>query len=260
MELLVVIAVIGILMALLLPAVQAARGAARRMSCLNNLHQIGVGLHSYHNVHGSFPPGAIERRNAVEPLVAPHKARQLAWSAFLLRYLEYDAVYQMLDLDTKYSSAENAQGAAMIIPIYVCPSVARTSYLVQGQGACDYGGIMGEDIRTKGSLGNGVMLDDVAVSISEIRDGTSTTLIVSEDSVGKDRQWINGENVFVVTYPINYPDPIILRFDNEIRSEHPGGANALFCDGSVRFLQEQMDLDVLAAICTRAGGEITTEF
>jgi len=96
------------------------------------------------------------------------------------------------------------------------------------------------------------MLYTRAISIADIRDGTSNTLIVSEDSAWGDGQWINGLNVFDQAYPINRAPA----FENDIRSEHPGGAFGLFCDGSVRFLTETMELETLAAICTRAGGEV----
>ena len=104
------------------------------------------------------------------------------------------------------------------------------------------------------------MLYEQAIRIAQIRDGTSTTLIVSEDSAWADGQWINGMNIFDQAYAINYEPPPGTYKENEIRSEHTGGANGLFCDGSVRFLTEQMDLKTLAAICTRAGGEIVGEF
>ena len=94
---------------------------------------------------------------------------------------------------------------------------------------------------------------DEAIAIRDIPDGTSATLIVSEDSNWPDGQWINGRNIFDQAFPINKAP----RFENDIRSRHPLGANALFCDGSATFLSQDMDLLVLAAICTRHGGETT---
>lgn len=250
-ELLVVVAIVGVLIALLLPAVQAAREAARHVSCCNNLRQIGIALHAYHEVHESFPPGGIERRSARYP-----QGRQLAWSVFLLPHLEQRSLYETLDLSRAFDAPENAQAAARVIPTYLCPSVPRASNLVQGRGACDYGGIYGERITGPNFPPKGTMIYKRAISISEICDGTAHTLIVSEDSAWHDGQWINALNVFDQAFPINRAPP----FENDIRSNHPGGANGLFSDGSVRFLNENMELSTLAAICTRNGGEVVGEF
>lgn len=250
-ELLVVIAVIGVLIALLLPAVQAAREAARRISCFNNLHQMGIGLHNYHLALGSFPPGGIEPR-----MSRLSKGRQLAWSAFLLPYLEQSPLHGKIDFGKAFDAPENAAAAATVVSTYICPSSPRGSTLVEGRGPCDYGGIYGQKLIGSDSPPNGTMYYNHATTIAEIRDGTSNTLMISEDSGFQDGQWINGLNVFEVAWPINQGPA----FDNEIRSKHPGGANGLFADGSARFLKESMDRQILAAICTRSGGEAVGEF
>ncbi|MFW6169276.1 MAG: DUF1559 domain-containing protein [Planctomycetota bacterium] len=253
-ELLVVIAIIGILVALLLPAVQAAREAARRASCQNNLRQIGIGLHHYHDALSSFPIGSLEMRYLRNPdgsLRHPNGV-QMAWSALLLPFVEQKPLHDMIDFSKGYDSPENAEAAAQVLPLYICPSVPRTSQYVRGRGAIDYGGIYGERITSPNSPPKGTMLYTRAMTIADIKDGTSHTLIISEDSAGRDGEWINGLNIFDQAYPINQAPA----FENDIRSEHPGGALGLFSDGSVRFLSETMELDVLAAICTRAGREI----
>jgi len=250
-ELLVVITIIGILIALLLPAVQAARAAARRMSCSNNLRQIGIGLHNYHAALGCFPPGGLEPRSPKWP-----QGRQLAWSVFLLPYVEQQPLYDALDTGKAFDHADNAEAAAAILSLYVCPSVPRGMELREGRGPCHFGGIYGERISSPNNPPKGTMLYDQAISIRDISDGTSHTLAISEDSGFTDGQWINARNVFDQAFGINQaPD-----FENDIRSEHAGGANGLFADGSVRFLSESMALETLAAICTRAGGEIVEEF
>jgi prepilin-type N-terminal cleavage/methylation domain-containing protein/prepilin-type processing-associated H-X9-DG protein len=255
-ELLVVVAILVALIALLLPAVQAAREAARQVSCGNNLRQIGIGLHGYHEVHGCFPPGGIERRlSRLET-----KKRQIAWSAFLLPFVEQEAVHRMIDFGKAFDAEENREAAAQVLPIYLCPSVPRSSTRIAGRGACDYGGIYGQRLTGPNSPPNGSMLYDRAISIQQIEDGTTTTLIVSEDAAWKDGQWINALNVFEVAHAINPPDTPYTLMDNEIRSKHPGGANGLFGDGSVRFLNENMQREVLAAICTRNGREVVGEF
>ena len=246
-ELLVVIAIIGLLIGILLPAIHAARQSARRTHCQNNLRQIGIGLLAHHEASGHFPVGGIELRFNGDP-----KLRQLAWSAFLLPYIEQQNVHDRLDLTTAYDSADNAAGAATIISTYVCPSSRRGPRLIKGRGPCDYGGIYGERIVSRNNPPLGPMLYDIQISQSHIRDGVSNTMIVSEDSQFDDGQWINGRNLFDQAFPINAaPD-----FENDIRSEHPGGAFGLRADGSVDFLDEQMDLSVLAALCTRDNGDI----
>lgn len=249
-ELLVVIAIIGLLAALLLPAVQAAREAANRAQCLNNLHQMGVALHNYHDSYRSFPPGGIEPR----PLWP--KGRQYAWSAFLLPQLEQGSMNAEIDFNKPFDDPANAVAAARIVPIYLCPSTPHGSPLVQGRGACDYGGIYGERIVSPNNPPKGIMLYDQALGFADVVDGTSFTLIISEDANFPDGQWINGRNVFDQAFAINQAP----KFENDIRSLHPGGANGVFCDGSARFLPETMPLDILAAICTRAGREVVGEF
>jgi prepilin-type N-terminal cleavage/methylation domain-containing protein/prepilin-type processing-associated H-X9-DG protein len=245
-ELLVVIAIIGLLVGLLLPAVQMVREAARRVTCANNLHQIALGLHSYHASHEEFPVGAIEWRLRPDPT-----KRQLAWSAFLLPYVEQKNVSDQLDLNFAFDSSRNSIAAATIIPVFICPSGQRGSQLSSGRGPCDYGGIYGERISSPNNPPKGTMLLDVAVAIRDVTDGTSNTLIVGEDSGWSDGQWINGRNIFDQAFPINDAPG----FENDLRSEHPSGVNVSWCDGHVSFLPETMDLKVLAAICTRRGGE-----
>lgn len=252
-ELLVVIAVLGVLVALLLPAVQAARAAARRMSCGNNLHQIGVGLLGYHGSFGCFPPGGIEPRG---PAHIDTWSRQHAWSAILLPFVEQKQVYDMIDFSRPSYAPENAEAAARVLSIYLCPDVPRDAFVRNGSAVCDYGGIYGERITGPNSPPKGVMLYNDAVSLSDITDGASHTLIISEDSDWGDMQWINGRNVFDQAYGINARPTPERPMENEIRSRHPGGANGLMCDGAVRFLDDGMDLAALAAICTRAGGEV----
>ena len=251
-ELLVVLFIIGLLGAMLLPAIQAARESARRTQCINNLRQIGVALHKYHDANHYFPPGGIEWR----PFRSTKGERQLAWSAFLLPQLGEQILYHSLNLDRGFDSAENSTSARTVLSVYLCPSSGRPSELVEDRGACDYGGIYGERIRSPNNPPKGTMLYDLSVSLRMIKDGPSRTLIVAEDSRWGDGQWINGRNIFDQAYAINAAP----HYENDIRSDHPGGAIGLFADGSARFLDERLDLRILAAICTRAGREVVDDF
>jgi prepilin-type N-terminal cleavage/methylation domain-containing protein/prepilin-type processing-associated H-X9-DG protein len=259
-ELLVVITIIGMLVALLLPAVQAAREAARRATCLNNLHQIGLGLQNYHSVHASFPPGCIQ------PAFMISNGRQFAWSALLLPYIEQQPLSTAIDFSQPCYAAVNAAPAAVVLSMYVCPSNARSSAWVEGRAATDYSGLYGENIPPHPAgwvAENGMMVYDQAFRIRDVTDGTSNTLIVAENSrfpVLAGDQWINGLNIMDADYAINYIPPNPQLWEHDIRSEHPGGANAALCDGSARFLSETLDVNTLKAILTRAGGEVVGPF
>jgi type II secretory pathway pseudopilin PulG len=244
--LLVVIAIIGILIGMLLPAVQMVRESARRTSCLNNLRQTSIGLQAYHAALEEFPVGAIEWRSGGDKT-----KRQLAWSIHLLPFLEQDNVHRQLDLNTPFDSPENAHGAAQILSVFICPSGVRGATLVDGRGPCDYGGIYGERINSPNNPPKGIMIHDIAIRLADVTDGSSNTLIVAEDSGWGDGQWINGRNIFDQAFKINQAPS----FENDIRSEHPSGANATRADGSVMFISENTDLQTLGAICSRAGGE-----
>jgi prepilin-type N-terminal cleavage/methylation domain-containing protein/prepilin-type processing-associated H-X9-DG protein len=246
-ELLVVMAIVGLLLGLLLPALGASRQAARRLQCQSNLHQLGIGLHAYHTARGSFPIGGVEWRPP-----GNRTRRQLAWSAFLLPFIDQQSLFASLDLSVPFDSPRNAAGAAQVVPVYVCPASLRGAQRVEGRGPCDYGGIYGERITSPNDPPKGTMLYDEPVSLRDISDGAGKTLIVAEDSRFDDGQWINGRNIFDQAFAINAAPP----HENDIRSEHGAGANGLLCDGSVRFLPEITDLIVLASLCTRAGGEV----
>jgi len=264
-ELLVVVAIIGILITLVLPAVQAARETARRAQCQSNLRQIGIALHAYHDAHGEFPIGCIDKR---VPSTNP-AGLQLAWSATLLRQLEEDSLWQQVDFAYAYDSARNEAAAFTVVATYLCPSTQRMASGREGAivsppaalssgyrgAAIDYGGIYGA-ARIAPSA-NGVFLYDRAVKLSEVTDGVSHTVAVAEDSgrgwprFPQNGEWINGENIFDVGSDVNTVQ------DNEIWSDHPGGAMLLWCDGSATFLAETVELTVLKSLCTRAQDETT---
>lgn len=279
-ELLVVITIIGLLLGLLLPAVNMAREAGRRMSCQNNQKQLGIALHLHHTAFKKFPWGGYMHPNVYVngKIVDGERARGFAWSAYLLPHVEQQALYDQLDFNTMYSMGVNDELAKTHLSVFVCPSARRnepqeaTVYVASGKtvrtkkatyGLSHYGGIYGERIAWQGRKTpipndppRGTLLYDKQVSDRDIRDGMSQTLIVGEDSSWDDGQWISSLNVMDQCGAIN--DPAIV--ENEIRSDHNGGANVLFCDGHIDFLTDELSLEVLAAICTRAGKEIIAEW
>jgi prepilin-type N-terminal cleavage/methylation domain-containing protein/prepilin-type processing-associated H-X9-DG protein len=256
-ELLVVTTIIGVLIAILLPAVQSARESARRITCSNNLHQIALGLQHYHTAMGCFPAGC-----------AGVGGNKIAWCAFLLPYIEQENVHSIFHFDKPYDSAENSDATHRVIATFLCPSTYRTPpdrdgsvtakhnhngtpHPSDGMACTDYGGMYGWS-NSAGSK-YGVMVYDRAITMAEIRDGTSETIAVVEDT-GRgwkmDAEWANGQNIFDETGPINYSQ------NNEMWSDHVGGVNAAFCDGSAHFLSELLDVKVVEALCTRDSGEI----
>lgn len=247
-ELLVVVAVVAGLLAVLLPAVQAAREAARRTVCSNNLRNIGCALHGHLLAHGAFPVGCLEWKPG-----RGGRKRCLAWSCLILPWLEEESLANRLDLERPYDDPANAEAAATPLAVFVCPSADRAGAGVGGLGRSDYGGIAGERIASPNSPMKGPLVHDRRYAVREIPDGLSKTLFVGECGSGRwdDGQWINGRNLFDQAYAINHPT-----WEDELRSLHAGGgAEGLFGCGAVRFLDESTDPAVLAAICTRAGGE-----
>jgi prepilin-type processing-associated H-X9-DG protein len=249
-ELLVVVAVVAALIALLLPAVQTARESGRRTACLNNLRHQGCALHGHLLARGRFPVGCLEWKWGSTPRPAN---RCLAWSAFILPWLEEQTVFEQIEFTRPFDDPANAAAGAAMIPVFICPAADRVGGLVGGLGRCDYGGINGERIVSPNNPEKGGLIHDRSFAPHEFTDGLSKTLLVGECAAGPwaDAQWINGRNLFDQAYAVNWPT-----WEDELRSRHPGGAQALFGDGAVRFFADTTDLRVLAALCTRAGGEV----
>lgn len=216
-------ATIGILTGLLLPAVQAARDAARRASSVNNLKQIVIAMHQYHDHHSEMPPRVIKRASDDEPL--------LSWRVALLPYLEQEELYNQFHLDEPWDSPHNEALIAKMPAIFANPSRrlprGKTVYIrPQGEGL-------------PGSLDK--------VGFRNITDGTSNTIAILE----VDEQ-----------HAVNWTEPTDFDFDeaeeliSEIFPTQQSGANAAFYDGSIRFLSSEIDPAVLKALMTHGGGEV----
>ena len=245
MELLVVVAIIGILVSLLLPAVQFAREAARQTSCRNNQHQIGIALQAYHNLHRSLPIGCLQWRFWGQPSTR----KNLAWSAFLLPQMGEQTLYEAVDFDYAYDHPRNKKAAETVVESYLCPTEIPEGF---GRAEISYGGLYGERL-VDSRPDDGVFLYERPIRFRDCLDGLSVTMANGEDMVGPDSEWINGGNVFVQSHPIN--DDQAWVGDNEIRSLHPAGAMVLFLDGSVHLLNESLDRIVLGQLITRDGHE-----
>ena len=259
-ELLVVIAIIAVLIALLLPAVQAAREAARRIGCVNNLKQIGLALHGYHDVQGTFPAGGWIKLFG-QPTT---NNMNIGWSAVILTWVEQRALYDSLNLTLPYSHGVNSTAAYTSLQVYLCPSEPRKTLWNKVPGDlhdaadADYGGMYGErglsSPASKNDPARGSMIFNQNVGIATIVDGLSSTIQVGEAPEAVNALWASGHNVFDQSASINARPP--LELGEELTSQHPGGVNVLLGDGSVRFLKNSINNQTLAGLCTRNGGEV----
>lgn len=301
-ELLVVIAIIGILISLLLPAVQAAREAARRTTCKNNLHQIGLAFRVYDNTNKCLPPSRLG---------GDQDAHFISTFFLTLPYLEEGNAVALFDTSKKYNTSTSNSGtgwsnqdvASMQMSVYRCPTMNLPREVPDPSPTCGESGAPGSYAVCTGSdttffltgvagaitpPHNGAIIHPYwgKTSIGKITsaDGTSKTLLVGEMNYGlKNYMWSGGckpsntvkwgETRWAVGYPgitwgsskgalntteVNPSLPYDPAYDS-FRSDHGGGVNFAFCDGSVRFLGEGISPSILNAMATRAGGEAIGE-
>lgn len=184
-ELLVVIAIIAILIALLLPAVQQAREAARRTQCRNNLKQIGIALHNYHDTFRTFPPGYIARNvSAMQPASA-ETGPGFGWATLLLPMLEQRNLYDSIDFTLDAVDEPNRTLGATVLPGFLCPTdPAPDKFPLPGGmliGSSNYVGIYGYgSVTMMPGQGTGVFFRNSAIRFRDITDGTSNTICVGE--------------------------------------------------------------------------------
>jgi len=285
-ELLVVIAIIGVLVGLLLPAVQAARESARRTSCVNNLKQIGIALLNYENSRKCLPPGYLSQFDSNGTDMGPG----WGWAAMILPQLESNAVYQALNFSLPIEDPSNT-ARLLAVPGYLCPSDDVPGVWPAQQGAangapgptvCDvssanYVGVFGTG--EPGVGGDGVFFRNSQITLKQITDGTSKTLAVGEraDELG-DATWV-GSVTGAMLFPdetntVAQPVPeagasMVLGHAgegigpgqpggdvNQFYSMHGLGANFLFADGHVSYLDATINYQMYIALATRAGGEL----
>ncbi|QDT31652.1 DUF1559 domain-containing protein [Thalassoglobus polymorphus] len=294
-ELLVVIAIIAILVALLLPAVQQAREAARRTSCRNNLKQIGIAIHNYHDVYSQFP-------NANTGGMSYSSLEGSSLFTSILPMVEQASAYQQYDFNQGNSAPANQEVVGQMLPFYLCP----TSPLRRPVPGCDSDngrapGNYAVSIGTKDfnqywsfygmprpNLDGAIVYTDSSPGKTKFRDftdGTSNTIMIGEtaynlpdyvfssgDCMGQPRYsftyWSNpfpGSTAATTEYDFNphdFADDGIFdsNWTRSFRSDHVGGVHFAFADGSVHFLSENIDAGLLDSLATRGGGEVVSDF
>jgi prepilin-type N-terminal cleavage/methylation domain-containing protein/prepilin-type processing-associated H-X9-DG protein len=292
-ELLVVIAIIAILIGLLLPAVQKIRAAANRMKCSNHLKQWGLAMHNYHDTNGRFPAGAT------------NNPRQ-AWPMYLWSFVEQDNLAVNINIPAQqfylppctYGYSLTGYCGAKV-PIYYCPSDngadldGPASYYQRRRGNYVVNWGNSKYDSPPPTTGNapfyhigGNRSTPGIVTIANVIDGTSNTLMMSETLMAKshdDNDWRgdiqNDDGVFkfmtfltpntsapdVVNWAIQNSDPLMpvntagLEY-SAARSRHIGGVNVAFCDGSIRFIRNTINLSTWMALGTMDGGEVPGDF
>jgi prepilin-type N-terminal cleavage/methylation domain-containing protein/prepilin-type processing-associated H-X9-DG protein len=259
-ELLVVMAILGVLIGLLLPAVQKVREAANRMRCASNLKQIGIAFHHYHDVQLSFPPGYLATANY------PDTTPGWGWAAFLLPFIEHDNLYRQISFSQPVQFSPVIQTP---IKVYLCPSdfISTSPFTVRDvtmnpltvAAPCSYAATVGQDAsEVDAPTGDGVCYRNSQTRLLDILDGASQTVLAG------DRAWCQAHGTWAgcpngaVTqagernawpFATGPAQALILVHNNWINittdadgglddfsSNHPGGVNLLFADGSVHFV------------------------
>ncbi|WDI41067.1 DUF1559 family PulG-like putative transporter [Bremerella sp. P1] len=282
-ELLVVIAIIGVLIALLLPAVQQAREAARRIQCNNNLKQIALSLHNYHDTFQGMPPVYIYLGDD-DPV--------WAWSALLLPFAEQENIFNALtpgQVTLKQAINDPAKLPVLqqTVDFYRCPSDPAPELSTKGTAGeflarSNYPGVNYTGPRSRMTIGNGIFgVRNLSTRFRDITDGTSNTLMVGERAgtlYGSDpdsyTHWAgfgNGDTdnssfkgVFEVAgstgFPINEPSTTDWQYRSWFSSHHPGGAQFAMGDGSVQFLPETIDINIYKNLSNMKDGNVIREY
>lgn len=297
-ELLVVIAIIGILIGMLLPAVQAVREAARRAQCLNNLRQIGLAMHNYESAYMVLPQS--------RPFDLA--GNRMSWCVVVLDFIEQGNLANLYDKNVMWNAGSNVVAGQTVVPSFICPSspVGNERFPAWGTGSPVDGSVMGPSdylvmhrVRHRfyrangvpnpnGTADNrGVLVADEPTPFSAIYDGTSNTILVME-SAGRPNWFLfRGDQGTPLPRPegFGWSDPdggagsmdgtsrttgavngssgtgtgiMNINNDSEPNSFHPGGMNIANADGSSRLITDSISAAAFIALMTPDGGEVNS--
>jgi prepilin-type N-terminal cleavage/methylation domain-containing protein len=278
-ELLVVIAIIGVLVALLLPAIQAARESGRRTQCKNNLKQISVALHNYHDTLKVLPPGFVSN-NPGTPLNSSWcrtgGVQGAPWTVLILPFIEREYLYNQFNYNVPFQDTSNQMTppnslVVVPMPVYRCPSDVRfngnpllNSYFgVQGGGAApDCGNSSCSAVNERGSYVTGVLYAGSYITFAAVTDGTSNVFMVGESRYGN-AAWGASAKQDTCSYPRNVAGaqdsinlyPVQGVHDTRgFSSYHHNGCHFSFVDASVHFISQDIDLTLYRQLARRADG------
>ena len=287
-ELLVVIAIITVLISLVLPAVQQAREAARRVQCRDHLKQFGLALHNYVSTHNILPPGYTYKPDTSSAPVS--NGSGFGWGAMILPFLEQTALYQQFDWNVPLHAAANQQARERPLPIFICPAdyFSTMGFVEMGPtperyAMASYAGSFGPpDLDVNQEQRLGIFSRNSATRMGDVTDGLSQTLMCGERMngpfrnggahanhfsyetawAGAIRDWDEPDDdhghmtLFQTGHVPNYP----LSDDRDVSAPHIGYANFLLGDGSVRGISENVDILLYKSLSTRASGEPIGEY
>jgi len=267
-ELLVVIAIIAILVALLLPAVQQAREAARRTQCKNNIAQIALATLNYDMAHGSLPPGCI---NTDGPITSKAEGYHMGWTVQLLPYIDQSPLFERIDF-SKGAYGQEEVVTEVVLSAYACPSD-------WGENSVCYAGLHNSTESQIAEDNNGVFYLNSHVRFRDIPDGSTNTLFFGEKiRSGADLNWLSGTRTSLRNtgekpnripstrdfrsgnrniVPESMADPTVV---GGFGSRHVGGAQFALGDGSVRFLSENIELEIYQSLGHRSDGTLPVDF
>jgi prepilin-type N-terminal cleavage/methylation domain-containing protein/prepilin-type processing-associated H-X9-DG protein len=288
-ELLVVIAIISVLIALLLPAVQAAREAARRAQCSNNLMQLGMSLQNYEAAYERLPPGVV---NDTDPVLDQAKGYHFGWLAQILPFCEQRNIYNHLNFKFSVYDTANSTCRTIMVDGFLCPSdLGNMRRGSTGLAMTSYAGCHNDVEAPISAKNNGVLYLNSAIRLDDVTDGTSQTIFAAEKrNDGLDQGWASGTRASLrntgsrsgplrggrVSFTVQSDDDgtgaagssvekIFELADGEkadalfvggFGSQHPGGHNVAFGDGSVRFLKSSASPHVRRLLGNRADGDL----